>query len=46
MGALADGKIDPSPVFTQRLPLDAAPQGYAAMDERRAIKVCLEISAP
>lgn len=46
MGALADGKIDPSPVFTEKLPLDAAPQGYADMDERRAIKVSLEISAP
>ncbi|MDB5029173.1 MAG: adhA8 [Candidatus Eremiobacteraeota bacterium] len=46
MTALATGAIDPSPVFTQRLPLDASPQGYEAMDERTAIKVCLEISAP
>ncbi|HEY0383892.1 MAG TPA: zinc-binding dehydrogenase [Candidatus Elarobacter sp.] len=46
MSALADGAIDPSPVFTHKLPLDASPQGYSAMDERAAIKVCLEISAP
>ncbi len=46
MGALADGKIDPGPVFTEKLALAAAPQGYADMDERRAIKVCLEVSAP
>jgi threonine dehydrogenase-like Zn-dependent dehydrogenase len=46
MGALADGKIDPGPVFTRKLPLDQSPQGYKAMDEREAIKVCLEISAP
>jgi threonine dehydrogenase-like Zn-dependent dehydrogenase len=35
------GTIDPSPVFDQHLPLDAAPEGYAAMDERRAIKTLL-----
>jgi threonine dehydrogenase-like Zn-dependent dehydrogenase len=46
MGALADGKIDPGPVFTHKLPLAGAPAGYKAMDEREAIKVCLEISAP
>jgi hypothetical protein len=27
-----------------RLPLDAAPQGYAAMDDRSTIKVLLEVS--
>lgn len=46
MGALADGTIDPSPVFTRRLPLDQSPDGYRAMDEREAIKICLEVSAP
>ena len=44
--ALAAGSIDPSPVFTHKLPLGESPQGYSAMDERVAIKVCLEISAP
>jgi threonine dehydrogenase-like Zn-dependent dehydrogenase len=46
MSALADGSIDPSPVFTAKVPLEDAPGGYAAMDQRQAIKVCLEISAP
>ena len=35
------GVIDPSPVFDLHLPLDQAPEGYAAMDERRAIKTLL-----
>jgi threonine dehydrogenase-like Zn-dependent dehydrogenase len=34
-------KIDPGKVFDQELPLDEAAAGYAAMDERRAIKVLL-----
>jgi threonine dehydrogenase-like Zn-dependent dehydrogenase len=46
MTALADGKIDPSPVFDLVLPLDGSPDGYASMDARSAIKVCLEVSAP
>ena len=36
------GKINPGRVFDQRIPLDEAPAGYKAMDERRAIKVLLE----
>lgn len=35
------GTIDPSPVFDLELPLAAAAEGYAAMDERRAIKTLL-----
>ena len=35
-------EIDPGRVFTMRLPLDRAAEGYRAMDERRAIKVLLE----
>jgi threonine dehydrogenase-like Zn-dependent dehydrogenase len=37
------GRIDPSPVFTHRLPLERAPDGYRLMDERAAgvIKVAL-----
>ena len=34
--------INPGRVFDQRIPLDEAPAGYKAMDERRAIKVLLE----
>ena len=46
MAAVGSGKLDPSPVFNLRLPLEGAPEGYAAMDARKAIKVVLEISAP
>ncbi|MDO4242290.1 MAG: zinc-dependent alcohol dehydrogenase family protein [Actinomyces sp.] len=36
------GQINPGKVFTMRLPLEEAAEGYRAMDERRAIKVLLE----
>ncbi len=35
------GALDPSPVFDLALPLGHVAEGYAAMDERRAIKVML-----
>ena len=35
-------RIDPGKVFDLTLPLDAAADGYRAMDERRAIKVLLQ----
>jgi threonine dehydrogenase-like Zn-dependent dehydrogenase len=35
------GAIDPGRVFDFELPLDEAAEGYAAMDERRAIKALL-----
>lgn len=37
-----DGKIDPGKVFDLTLPLGQVAEGYAAMDERRAIKVLLQ----
>jgi threonine dehydrogenase-like Zn-dependent dehydrogenase len=36
-----EGRIDPGRVFDVTLPLDRVAEGYAAMDERRAIKVAL-----
>lgn len=36
-------EIVPGRVFTMRLPLEEAAEGYKAMDERRAIKVLLEL---
>ena len=33
------GRLDPSPVLDLVVPLEEVPEGYAAMDERRAIKV-------
>ncbi|RDH79726.1 IMP dehydrogenase [Mycolicibacterium moriokaense] len=38
-----DREIDPGKVFDLTLPLDEAAQGYAAMDERRAIKTLLTV---
>ena len=38
---VATGRIDPSPVFDLHIPLAEVAEGYAAMDERRAIKVLL-----
>jgi threonine dehydrogenase-like Zn-dependent dehydrogenase len=36
-----DGRIEPGKVFDLSLPLDQVAEGYAAMDERRAIKTLL-----
>lgn len=41
---LETGRIDPSPVLDLTLPLSRVAEGYAAMDERRAIKVLLSVS--
>lgn len=38
-----DKKIDPGKVFDLTLPLEQAPEGYKAMDERRATKVLLNL---
>jgi threonine dehydrogenase-like Zn-dependent dehydrogenase len=38
-----DRKIDPGRVFDLMLPLEQAPEGYKAMDERRATKVLLTL---
>jgi alcohol dehydrogenase len=42
--SLAAGRIDPAPVFDLALPLGRVADGYAAMDERRAVKVLLAVS--
>ncbi len=36
-----DGSLDPSPVFDIVMPLDSVAAGYAAMDDRSALKVML-----
>jgi threonine dehydrogenase-like Zn-dependent dehydrogenase len=38
-----DGEIDPGKIFDLTLPLEQAPEGYRAMDERRAIKTLLTL---
>lgn len=45
MADVLSGAIDPSPVFDLELPLDRTPEGYVAMDERRAIKTLLRVGA-
>ena len=40
---IRSGKIRPGRVFTRRLPLEEAAEAYRAMDERREIKVLLEV---
>lgn len=42
LSRVLDGRIDPSPVFDLTLPLADVAEAYAAMDERRAIKVLLQ----
>jgi threonine dehydrogenase-like Zn-dependent dehydrogenase len=39
---IVTGKINPGKVFDLELPLDRVAEGYAAMDERRAIKALLQ----
>jgi threonine dehydrogenase-like Zn-dependent dehydrogenase len=38
---ITHGEIDPGKVFDLSLPLDQVAEGYAAMDQRRAIKSLL-----
>jgi threonine dehydrogenase-like Zn-dependent dehydrogenase len=44
IASLQSGHIDPSPVLDLALPLSRVAEGYAAMDERRAIKTLLTVS--
>ena len=39
------GRLDPSPVMDLIIPLDEVPAGYAAMDERRAVKALVRTGA-
>lgn len=43
MEDILDGRLDPSPVLDMTVDLDGIPEGYAAMDQRRALKVLIEI---
>jgi threonine dehydrogenase-like Zn-dependent dehydrogenase len=40
---VTSGAVDPGLVFDTRMPLEQVADGYRAMDERRAIKVYLEV---
>lgn len=39
MADIIAGKLDPAPIFEMTVGLDGVPDGYAAMDQRKAIKV-------
>lgn len=41
LALVTDRSIDPGKVFDLTLPLEEAPEGYRAMDERRVVKVML-----
>ena len=42
MQAVADGRIDPLPIISHRLPLEEAAWGYELFDRREATKVILK----
>jgi threonine dehydrogenase-like Zn-dependent dehydrogenase len=42
LARLASGELDPTPVLTHRLPLDAAAEAYRLFDVREATKVLLD----
>jgi len=41
MDLILNGRIQPGKVFDLELPLEKVAEGYAAMDDRRAIKTLL-----
>jgi alcohol dehydrogenase len=41
LAALADGRLDPSPLVTHHMSLDDAPEAYAVYDRREALKIVL-----
>lgn len=43
MADVVAGKLDPSPVFDMTVDLDGIPAGYAAMDQRKALKVFVKM---
>jgi threonine dehydrogenase-like Zn-dependent dehydrogenase len=42
MADVLQGTLDPAPVFTETVGLDAVAEGYRMMDEREAIKVLVK----
>jgi len=43
MADVLQGTLDPSPIFTETVDLEGVPEGYAAMDDRAAIKVMVKV---
>jgi alcohol dehydrogenase len=44
MADVLQGTLDPSPIFTKTVNLDGVPEGYQAMDERKAVKVMVKLN--
>jgi len=42
MPDILDGKVEPGKVFDRTISLEQTPQGYAAMDNREALKVLVK----
>ncbi|MFP4530356.1 MAG: zinc-binding dehydrogenase, partial [Halodesulfurarchaeum sp.] len=42
MDDILGGTLDPSPIFTKTVDLEGVPEGYAAMDQREALKVLVK----
>ena len=42
LGDVLQGTLDPSPIFTKEVDLSGVPEGYAAMDDREAVKVLVK----
>jgi threonine dehydrogenase-like Zn-dependent dehydrogenase len=42
LGMLASGSLDPRPLVTHHMPLDAAADAYAVYDRREALKIVLK----
>ncbi|NVB37703.1 zinc-dependent alcohol dehydrogenase family protein [Pseudenhygromyxa sp. WMMC2535] len=42
MDDVLEGTLDPSPVFDMRVDIEGIPDGYAAMNERKALKVLVQ----
>ena len=39
---MLDGRVEPGRVFDRTVDLDDVPDGYRAMDERKALKVLIQ----
>jgi len=43
MDAVLSGNLDPSPIFDMTVGLDGIPDGYKAIDSRKALKVLVKV---
>jgi len=43
MNDVLAGTLDPSPAFDMTVDLNSVPEGFAAMDQRKALKVMVRV---